>query len=150
MATTQVKASEDATKELETWGSESIQTIETMKGEKIQYSSKLNWGKELSIRAILSKGLSTVMPKLGSDEALGEEAFSFFFGEFPKLLVGVVAIILEKDEAWVREELDGTTGQEIANPFVSNFFAVPMLPGMEETESVAPPEVKSGKRRSQK
>lgn len=118
----------------ETWA-DTTQEIKTIKGEKVEYSRKVSIGKDLKIREILLEKLSPFMDLfLGKDEKdekdLGEKAFSFFLKEFPPMLPPVVAIVIEKDEEWVLENIDKETCEDIVNPFFKNFFSLPQIQEM--------------------
>ena len=98
--------------------------IVTIKGEKVRYFKKLSLGKELKIRAIFNEKLSPLLSRLEGEDA-EEKAFSFMLTEFPALLPTISAIILEKDEEWVLENIDKSTAEEIVSPFLQDYFQLP-------------------------
>lgn len=106
--------------------------VTTIEGETIEYPSKLSLGKELKIRALMMERLSPMMDLFrGEDEIPDEKAFSFFMTEFFEVLIPIISIMIEKEEEWVKENIDSDTAQEIIGPFFKNFFSRSPLPGID-------------------
>lgn len=149
-------ATEEKKKEAGVWADLTLM-ISTINGEQISYPKKLNLGKELKIRAILSEELSPLFQTLfaeGEEAGLQEKAFSFFLKDFHELMVPVLAIILEQAEDWILENIDGETAEEVIRPFLSSFFRAPPLDLEEITKGMPKPPgmpiIKPKQSRSQK
>lgn len=115
----------------ETWA-DTTQKITTIKGEEIEYPTKTAIGKELKIREIFFEKLSPFMNLLVNQKGkdLEEKAFPFFLHTYPSILPSVTAVVIEKDEKWVLENIDKETCEGIVNPFFRNYFNLSQIQDM--------------------
>lgn len=148
---------EQMPKDLKVWIDKKLSML-TMDGEKVYYPEKISLGKELLLRNLLSDKLSTIVSMFSDLEEGGElpeGAFSFFFKDFYELLPSMISIVIsskgtQRNEEWVKENLDGDTCQEIIAPFFGNLLRMQPMQMMDMgtmKKMVAPKAGGKGKQR---
>lgn len=122
--------------DVQTWVDLGPVKIRTITGEEIEYAPRLNLGKELELRKLMSEKLSKMVEMFtgqSEDDDLPPEAFSFLFQDYYEVLPDMIAVVISSkekpvDREWVLENLDGDTCQEIIAPFFASFLRMPPIP----------------------
>ena len=97
--------------------------LKTLKGEIVQIP-RVGWGKEIQIGQEIGKvfedlsGLSTDVEKGAQWDK--EKLISVLISKAPAAITRIVSVIIDKDAAWIQEELDAEAILGLLVPFCMN------------------------------